>query len=53
MLKSLLSAFTQTQNAPVKLRGRYEMNFKAEQNLIFFGGFWKTFVATDDWKQFQ
>ena len=30
MLKSLLSVFIHTQNAPVKQRGRYQMNFIME-----------------------
>ena len=30
VLKALLSAFTHTQNAPVQLQGRYQMNFTRE-----------------------
>ena len=43
--KSLLSTFTDTQNGPVKLRGRYQMNFRTESKPYFFrwgGGYFKT-----------
>ena len=66
MLKLVLSAFTHTlkNNAPVKLRGRYQMNFIMELTIIMlkkigliFSSF-KPFpflpsAATDDRKQFQ
>ena len=32
MLKSLHSTFTHTKKAPVKLRGRYQMNFIGRAN---------------------
>ena len=38
MLKSLLSAFTQTQNVPTKLRGRYQMKFSRESQPLYVLG---------------
>ena len=40
MLKSLLSTSTHTKNAPVKLRGRYQMNFSSEISFCLLGTVW-------------
>ena len=39
VLKSLLSTFTCTQNAPTELQTRYQMKLGREQTIIILKGF--------------